>query len=71
MVKALKYDLNSKDLMALAVCSIGNKPCMYYECENCPGKERIENKLNVLVGDSGNDITYKQWLKTGRCSLKQ
>ena len=23
-----------------------------------------------MVGDSGNDITYKQWLKTDRCSLE-
>ena len=70
MVKALKNDLKSKDLMALAVCSIENKPCMFHECEKCPGKERIEKKLNELVGDSGNDITYKQWLKTDRCSLE-
>ena len=56
--------------MALVVCSIENKPCMFHECEKCPGKERIEKKLNELVGDSGNDITYKQWLKTDRCSLE-
>ena len=70
MVKALKNDLKSRDLMGLAVCSIENKPCMFHECEKCPGKERIEKKLNELVGDSGNDITYKQWLKTDRCSLE-
>ena len=53
MVKALKNDLKSKDLIALAVCSMENKPCMFHECEKCPGKERIEKKLNELVGDSG------------------
>ena len=42
MVKSLKNDLKSKDLMALAVCSTENKPCMFHECETCPGKERIE-----------------------------
>ena len=70
MVKALKNDLKSKDLMALAVCSTENKQCMFHKCEKCPGKERIEKKLNELVGDSGNDITYKQRLKTDRCSLE-
>ena len=70
MVKALKNDLKSKDLMALAVCSTENKLCMFRECEKCSGKERIEKKLNELVGDSGNDVTYKQWLKTDRCSLE-
>ena len=70
MVKAFKNDLKSKDLMALAVCSIENKPCMFHECEKCPGKERIEKKLNELVWDSGNNVTYKQLLKIGRCSLE-
>ena len=62
--------MKSKDLMALAVCSIENKPCMFHECEKCPEKVRIEKKLNELVGDSGNDITYKQWVKTDKCSLE-
>ena len=70
MVKSLKNELKSKDLMALAVCSTENKPCMFHECEKCPGKERIEKKLNELLGDSANEITYKQWLKTDRCSLE-
>ena len=67
---ALKNDFKSKDLMASAVCSIENKPFMFHKCEKCPGKGRIEKKLNELVGDSGNDITYKQWLKTDMCSLE-
>ena len=70
MVKALKNDLKSKDLMALAVCSIENKPCMFHECEKSHGKERIGKKLNELLGDSANELTYKQWLKTDRCSLE-
>ena len=69
MEKALKNDLKSKD-MALAVCLIENKSCMFDECEKCPGKERFEKKFNQLVGDSANDITYKQWLKTDRYSLE-
>ena len=44
-VKALKNDLKSKDLMAFAVCSIENKPCMFHEYEKCPGKERIKKKV--------------------------
>ena len=68
MVKALKKDLKSKDLMA--ECSIENKPCMFHDCEKCPGKERIEKKLNELVGDSANEKTCKQWLKTDRCLLE-
>ena len=70
MVKSLENGLKSKDLMALAVRSTENKLCMFHECEKCPGKERIEKKLNELLGDSANEITYKQWLKTDRCSLE-
>ena len=70
MVKSLKNEFKSKDLMALAVCSTENKPCMFHECEKCPRKEKIEKKLNELLGDSANEITYKQWLKTDRCSLE-
>ena len=56
--------------MALAVCSTENKPSMFHGCEKCPGKERIEKNLNELLGDSANEITYKQWLKTDRSSLE-
>ncbi|XP_047143181.1 uncharacterized protein LOC105848514 isoform X1 [Hydra vulgaris] len=70
MVKAFKNEIKLKELMALAVCSLENKECLFYECKNCPGKERIEIKLNDLVGDSANEITYKQWLKTDRYSLE-
>ena len=70
MVKSLKNELKSKDLMGLAICSTENKPCMFHECEKCAGKERVEKKLNELLGDSANEITYKQWLKTDRCSLE-
>ncbi|XP_065641529.1 uncharacterized protein LOC136073616 [Hydra vulgaris] len=70
MVKAFKNELKLKELMALAVCSLENKECMFHECKNCPGKERIEIKLNDLVGDSANEISYKQWLKTDRYSLE-
>ena len=28
--------------MALAVCSIQNKPCMFHECEKCPEKRELK-----------------------------
>ena len=57
-------------MMSLAVCSLENRKCMFHECRQCPAIEKIEMKVAQLVDDvTSNDISYKQWIMTDRCSL--
>ncbi|XP_047125875.1 uncharacterized protein LOC124807717 [Hydra vulgaris] len=69
MVKAFKNELKLKELMALAVCSLENKELCFTSVKTVPEKKELK-KFNDLVGDSANEITYKQLLKTDRYSLE-
>ena len=62
-----------KELMALCVCEINSRNCMFRLCENCPSKSEIKEKLfNFFLEndyEENDTVSYKQWLSTDRAAL--
>ena len=56
--------------MKVDVCDIASDKCMMHDCKSCPGKEGVVNLLRSLEElDLSQDITYRQWMTTDRCTL--
>lgn len=73
MVDALGVpQLSCGSLMGMAVCSTESENCMMHKCAECPGREALFKKLEEITSDSGDygeEIEYKQWISTDRCTL--
>lgn len=70
MLQSLTKELDITDCMKAAVCDISSEKCMMSRCSSCPGIEGIENLLCSLEElDLLEEITYKQWVSTDRCTL--
>ena len=65
-------NLSYKSLIELCVCDVNSQNCMFHTCNACPGQEIIEATLLKLFyeDDLTENIDYKQWISTDRCSLK-
>ncbi|KAL5493652.1 hypothetical protein EMCRGX_G014861 [Ephydatia muelleri] len=67
---SLTKELDLTECMKAAVCDMASEKCMMQECKSCPGKEGVVNLLSSLEElDLSEDITYRQWMTTDRCTL--
>lgn len=64
-------NLNYKDLMSHLVCDVENKICMIHRCSDCPGINRLTNKLEEQFFELNADelIHFQQWQSTDRTQL--
>ena len=70
MLQFLTKELDLTECMKAAVCDMASEKCMMQECKSCPGKEGVVNLLSSLEElDLSEDITYRQWMTTDRCTL--
>jgi hypothetical protein len=70
-VQTIDTKLSCSKLMEVAVCSIERKECMLHECTDCPGEAPLLEKLHQLLpGEDDDEIYYKQWVSTDRCTLQ-
>jgi hypothetical protein len=66
-------DLNYKDLMKQSVCDFENESCMMHVCTDCPRaqgvKDEIDRKLSEQDSIVPDEVRYKQWVTTDRCTI--
>ena len=69
-VDALNVKCTYKELIAKTVCSVERKDCMLAQCNDCPGKQPLNNYIYELLGDFEEDfmVNYKQWQTTDRAN---
>ena len=65
MVEGAKLNTDYKDLIDLLVCDSQSSDCMLDECQFCPGKDFLLERL----GSETDDVTFKQWVHTVRPEL--
>ena len=72
--------LTVTDLLDHAVCDVANRDCMMQACDDCPREEGVQAFLRLVMSeDTGGDeedygddeIRYRQWISTDRCTLKE
>ena len=72
---SIPENISYKDILEKLVCSVENRDCMLHLCENCPGKDALEDYLSEIFAnndyDTDDTIVYKQWVHTDRTSLVQ
>ncbi len=76
MVLALPGDMKKMhytEYLKLMVCDIENRDCMLHGCEECPGKEKVKEKVMQDLESYGyedtDEISYKQWQHTDRTDM--
>ena len=53
------------------MCNPPNIDCYMSKCKQCPGTEKLQEKLLAIMDDNVVDsIQYQQWTQTDRSSLK-
>lgn len=69
----LPVKLDYKDLINKIVCDNTKRDCMFHLCQGCPPKDSLLIFLNSLFEEGEIDLTdnisYKQWVSTGRTTL--
>ncbi|CAH0547525.1 unnamed protein product [Brassicogethes aeneus] len=65
--KSVKYTT----FIEATVCDVNNENCMFGECKECPGKQKLEQLLSEMVDDGNKTVVYNQWISTDRCHMKQ
>ena len=75
MLLSLPVKIDYKDVICKAVCNIDTRNCMLHVCENCPGKQGIQNYLINCFTNNENeldeDISYMHWISTDRTTMNQ
>ena len=70
MLQSLTKGLGIAECIKAAVCDVTSEKCMMNGCSSCPGKEGVVELLSSLEElDLSEEITYRQWMTTDRCTL--
>ena len=69
MVNSLPIKIDYRELIDEIVCDRKSYTCMLRDCEQCPPKENLRNKLFSFFNNEEQDITYKEWQTTDRTEI--
>ena len=70
MLQSLIKGLDITECIKAAVCDVTSEKCMMNGCSSCPGKKGVMELLSSLEElDFTEEITYRQWMTTNRCTL--
>ena len=68
MVEVLPTATNTQDLMEKIVSDINSLTCMLHQCENCPGKQVVNDHIlkdcETQGYDNADSIKYTAWTQT-------
>ncbi len=66
MLPATSIKEDYKVILQKVVCNIESKDCMLHRCQDCPGREVLENYLASVFEDCSPEDTFefKQWVYT-------
>ena len=59
------------DCLITLLCDPPNEDCFFGRCTSCPGSDKLHEVVkNSLESMCVEEVTYKQWLQTDRCTLE-
>ena len=64
MMNSLAIKIDYQNLIDEIICHRKSNICMLRDCEKCPSKENLRNKLFSIFNSKEQYISYKEWQAT-------